>query len=207
MAPLQEQILATLHTLLTPQEVWGTAGEMAEEYPEYVLDELPQSSPPTTNDFDPPCSPDNSLNGSSSESNSCQGFSSVSTHSEWETLDKGFQEFLSADPPSSEPGLKVTDKIENTNVSDVNKVNSSGAEPSKTFQVEDKAEDPGGDVNHPSLRGGGSTVPPGGDTLSQEVQHLPDSQTLGRDCDDAFEKWGSADNVSEAESKTEVMSR
>ena len=47
MAPLQEQILVTLDTPSTPppQDVWGAAGEEAQENPEYVVDELPQSSP------------------------------------------------------------------------------------------------------------------------------------------------------------------
>ena len=43
---------------------------------------------------------------------------------------------------------------------------------------------------------------PGEDPLSQEAQHLPDSQSGGGDGDDASEKQGSEDNVSEAESET-----
>ena len=110
------------------------------------------------------------------EPNSSRSFGSVSTDSERETVEEGSQELYSAAPLPSEPSPKVTNEIENTNVLDVNKVNSSEAEPSKTVQVEDKAEDPvqRGNKDHPSPEDG-SMAPPAGPLF---LRRLSVSQTL-----------------------------
>ena len=102
MAPLQEQILATLDTPLTPpKEVWCAAGLAEEEYPEYAMDELPQSSPHEAGDLGPPSFSNNSCDGSSLELHSSRGFGSVSPDSEQESVNEGSQDLFSAAPSLS----------------------------------------------------------------------------------------------------------